>query len=184
MRRFITLLGISFLLLSCSSRTASSTAVTCTQQYWNGSVGVCLPDGWRVVDRQTLTARGTPEDTVVAFQADKPVSGQFPTVTITSEILQQQVQSATYSEASIRSVAALPGYKLIDSRNAKVDGQDLQLHIFTAQPVTDEPARRFYQLSAVSQNTGYTVTALTPISVGSTLEQQVLLILHSFTFTK
>ncbi|MBI1813332.1 hypothetical protein HY285_04325 [Candidatus Peregrinibacteria bacterium] len=182
MRRFLTLVGISFLLLSCSSRTSSGSTVTCAQQYWNGSIGVCLPDGWRVVDRQTLTARGAPEDTVVAFQAGSPVSGQFPTVTITSEMLQQQVQSSTYSEASIRSVAQLPGYKLLDSRNATVDGQALQLHIFTAQPVADEPARRFYQLSAVSQNTGYTVTGLTPLSVSSTLEQQVLLILQSLTF--
>lgn len=134
------------------------------------------------MNQETLRQRGVPEDTVVAFQAEEPSSGQFPTVTVTKEQLTEQVEPSAYSEASVRSVTILPKYTLIDSTQTNIDGQSLSLHVFTAQPISDEPVRRFYQVSTVSDGVGYTVTATTPVAAEDALEKQVYFILGSTTF--
>jgi len=182
MKRFLVpLLLTTGLLTACGS---SSTAVTCKEQFWDGTVAVCLPAGWKVIDRETLTQREIPEEVIVAFQSEKTVSGQFPSVTVTREVLSQPVDSPAYSQASIRAVAVLPGYKLIDTRPVTIETKNLSIHVFTAQPIAEEPARRYYQVSAVSKDAGYTLTALTPVSVASTLEQEVLTIMKSFGFAE
>ncbi|MDD4319453.1 MAG: hypothetical protein PHW10_03980 [Candidatus Peribacteraceae bacterium] len=171
----------SLLLVSCGGRQETA----CTQQYWDGTVGVCLPEGWTVVERERLDQMGVPEEVVAAFQTAQPVSGQFPNVTVTREALAQPVTGADYSKSAIRSVGTLPGYELIDSRPATVDGQEVTFHIYSAQPVTDQPRSRFYQVSAVSgSGAGFTATAFTPLTVTPALEQQVTAIVTSLTFTE
>lgn len=181
MRRTLILAGC-VLLAACSG--GGSADVTCQKQYWDASeqVGLCIPAGWGVVDRETLRQRGVPDDAVVAFQAEEAVSGHFPTVTVTKEQLSQPIDGSTYSDASVRSVTVLPGYTLIESTPVEVDGLPARLHVFTAQPVSDEPARRFYQVSSTRDRAGYTVTGTTPASVSDALEAQIVLILQSFTF--
>jgi hypothetical protein len=143
---------------------------------------MCLTDGWRVVDRDTLVERGISDDVIVAFQSQTAVSGQFPTITVTKENLSQDMKPEDYSDASIRSVSALPGYKQIDNRAVTIDGADLKIHVFSAQLLADEPERRFLQLSSVSKGAGYTFTALTPLSVDKTLENQILTMMKSVSF--
>ncbi len=184
MKRLLPAFILSLLLLSACGSATSSTAAVCTQQFWNGTIGMCLPAGWKVVDRETLDAHGVPPEVIAAFQADNAVSGQFPTVLVTQEALKEQMDSSTYSKASVRTVASLPGYKLIDDRSAKIDGTPVDLHIFTAQPIADEPERRFYQISGVSKGNGYSFTGLGPLSISSSLENQLLLMLNSVTFTQ
>jgi hypothetical protein len=179
-KRFALFLLAPLFLLACSG--TSSTTSACSQQYWDGEIGVCLPQGWNVVDRETLNQRGLADDVIIAFQAQDAIAGQFPTVTVTVEAVPASTDSAAYSQASIRAVSALPGYKLIDTRTAKVDGDSVSLHIFTAQPLSEEPERRFYQVSAVHSGKGYTFTGLTPLSVSSSLEKQVTSMLQSATF--
>ncbi len=172
------------LLAGCGGGDTKTAGVTCKEQFWNGVLGVCLPAGWVVLEREKLDERGVPDQVVVAFQSEKMVSGQTPTLTVTSEKLSTPLDSAAYSKASIRSVTTLPGYKLIDSRAMKVENQDVDLHVFTAQPVAGDPERRFYQLSAVAANIGYTYTALTPVSISTTLEQELLLMFKSVRFSE
>lgn len=180
MRSRLAILSLALFLVSCGgSGTASA---DCKDQYWDGTVGVCLPTGWKVLDKETLESKGVPSEVSIAFQAEKAVSGQFISVTVTRETLPQTVDSKTYSQASIRAVSALPGYTLIDSRPSTVDEQEVEIHIFSAQPVPEEPARRFYQVSAVSGEIGYTFTAATPLSVSDALEKQILAIMRSVTF--
>jgi hypothetical protein len=173
------LLLTSLLLVACSG---SSGSVSCSQDYWDGTFGTCLPQDWIVVDRETLRQRGVPEETIVAFQSETAVSGQFPTIVLTSEPLGDPVSPEQYSEASIRSVTVLPSYELIDTRDVNVDNESVKVHIFKAQPVEEEPIRRFYQLSTVAGDEGFTLTATTPISIGETLEQQITLIFRESTF--
>ena len=183
--RFLVLpLVLSMLVAGCGGSSSKSTAVECTQQFWNGTIGLCLPAKWSVLEREKLALRGVPEQVMVAFQSESTVSGQTPTVTVTSEKLSSPLTSADYSRASIRSVATLPGYKLLDSRTVDIEGQSVELHIFTAQPIAGEPERRFFQVSAVAAQIGYTVTALTPVSISDTLEKEVLLILKSVRFSE
>lgn len=137
-----------------------------------------------MLERERLTERGIPEQVVVAFQSETSVSGQTPTLTVTSERLPTAMDTPTYSRASIRSVTTLPGYKLLDSRSVEIEGQDAEIHAFTAQPIQGEPERRFTQLSAASGSSGYTFTALTPVSVGDKLEKEILLILNSVRFSE
>lgn len=174
-------LVLSLTLAACGGSTA---AVTCTQQYWDGTVGTCLPDGWHVLDRTNLDLRGAPAEVLVAFQADVPVAGQYPIITATREALNEEMTSTQYSDASITSVKTLPGYAEIDKQKVKIDDQDVNVHIFSAQPKTDEPKSRFYQLSAVAGAAGYSFTAATPLTVEKALEGQILLILKSVTFVK
>ncbi len=179
MRRLLPLLLLPLLLASCGGGGSGSSV--CTQQYWDGTVGVCLPDGWNVVAREMLDERGLPAEVIAAFQADKAVSGQFPTVTVTEEALAQEADSAAYSTASIRAVSTLPGYKLIDSKSVTIDGAGVDMHVFSAQPLPEEPERRFYQVSVVANRKGYTFTALTPMSVSNGLETEVTAVLKSGT---
>ena len=180
MKRLYAFIVFPLLLAACGGE--GPVAVDCHKEYWDGTVGACLPQGWGVVDSETLRQRGVPEDTIVAFQAEEAVSGQFPTVTVTSEPLSDVTAPTTYSKASIRSVSVLPGYTLIDSVQVNIDAEAIDLHVFTAKPVADEPSRRFYQVSTVANNMGYTLTATTPVSIDDALEKQVYFILQSATF--
>jgi hypothetical protein len=183
MRKTIALLSLVFLLAGCSGSGSSSSQATCKQQYWDGTIGVCLPTNWKVVDHETLQSRGVPDEVIAAFQTSQVVAGQNPTVTVTKETLQSDLDPVTYSQASIRAVASLPAYKMIDTRAVKIGGKNLELHVFSAKPLPEEPERRFYQLSTTSKSVGYTLTALTPLSVSSSLETEVLTIMRSITFT-
>jgi len=180
MKRWFSIGLLCLFVAACGG--SESASVNCHKQYWDGTVGVCLPQGWGVVDSETLRQRGVPNDTIVAFQAEQAVSGQFPTVTVTQEVLAQPTMPDAYSKASVRSVGILPGYTLIDSIQTNVDGESVTLHIFSAQPVADEPARRFYQISTVVDSEGYTITASTPVAIEDAIENQALLILQSMTF--
>lgn len=131
-----------------------------------------------------MEERGVPEQVLAAFQAEKGISGQTPTITVTSERLATPLTSPDYSKASIRSVTGLPGYKLLDSETIEVEAQDVEIHTFTAQPVSGEPERRFTQVSAVAANIGYTFTALTPVSISDTLGQEIDLIMKSVRFSE
>jgi hypothetical protein len=184
MRRFSSVLLVCSLLLAACGGGGSSSAVECTQQYWNGVIGMCLPKGWGVLEEEALADRGVPAQVMVAFQSDTVVSGQTPTITVTSERLTAPLDTPAYSKASVRSVTTLPGYKLIDSRQIDVEGQKADMHVFSAQPVPSDPERRFTQVSAVAANVGYTVTALTPVSISDSLEKQITLILSSLRFSE
>ena len=151
MRRSIALLAIPLLLTACSGSGSGSTAAACKQQFWDGTLGVCLPANWKVMDKETLQSRGVPEEVAAAFQSSVVVAGQNPTVTITKETLQSDMDPVAYSQASIRAVAALPAYKLIDTRAVKVSGKNLEIHVFSAKPLPEEPERRFYQLSTTDR---------------------------------
>lgn len=168
----------------CGGGGSKSKEVVCKEQFWNGVVALCLPAGWTVLDREKLEERGVPEQVIVAFQSAQAVSGQTPTLTVTSEQLPVSMDSSAYSTASIRSVTSLPGYRLIDSRTMQVEGQTVALHVFTAQPVENEPERRFFQLSAVAANIGYTFTALTPVSISDQLQKEIALIMNSVRFSE
>src|SRR3989344_2101330 len=172
-------LSLSLLLVSCGGGT---TTAECTRQYWDGVIGTCLPADYSVIEREALSERGISEDVVVAFKREKAVAGQFPTVTVTQEALPQAVDAASYSAASVQSVSVLPGYKQIDQETLAIDGNDITLHIFTAQPSQDEPERRFYQLSTTMGNFGYSVTGLTPLSPSRDIEREVKQIMSTVTF--
>jgi len=175
------LLGFTLFLAACGGGT---TVAKCDQDYWDGTYGTCLPAGWAVVDRETLRQRGVPDETIAAFKAEASVSGQFPSITVTREALSQPMTPNDYSEASMRSVSVLPGYSLADTKKVTIDGESLSLHIFTAQPVETDPARRFYQLSTSKDSVGYTVTAAVPMFIDDSVESEVLLILKSSTLVQ
>lgn len=182
MRRFSLSLITLVFLAGCGG--GSTADATCESSYWDDTIGTCVPEGWHVVDEEQLDDRGVPDEVVVAFQSDTPFSGQFPTVTVTRETLPRSMTSAEYSEASVLSVQALPNYDEIDKKTVAVDKEDVELHIFTAQPREDQPVTRFYQVSAVSEGIGYTFTAATPVSVNGDLDAQIRLILSNATFTE
>lgn len=167
------------LLTACGG--GGSSAVSCDKDYWDGTVGTCIPENWDVLDTETLRQRGVPEETIVGFQSTQAVSGQFPTVAVTRERLTSAIAPMQYSEASIRSIQVLANYKEIDLKEFDVDGETVTLHIFSGQPIEGEPGRRFYQLSTVAGSNGYTMTAVTPLSVSSDLDEQVMLMLEHFT---
>jgi hypothetical protein len=169
--------GLTVTLISCGG----GQEAVCELEYRDDVLGTCLPSGWHVVDREQLDDRGVSEEVIVAFQSDTPVAGQFPTVSVTREALSSSLTSEEYSDASIESIKGLPGYNEVDQQNVTVDGEKITLHIFTAQPEEDQPESRFYQVSIVNDNFGYTFTGATPVTVSDVLEQQVLLMLKNAT---
>ena len=175
-------LSLCVLLVACGG--SSTAEATCKEKYWDGEVGTCIAEGWEIIDGETLRQRGVPSETIAAFQMATSVSGQFPTVAVTREQLSAPAKAGDYSAASVRAVEVLPGYKLIDLKDMTIDGSSVRLHIFSAQPLGDEPMRRFYQVSITPDDgdVGYTTTAVTPMSIGSDVESQVMVVLNSLTF--
>jgi hypothetical protein len=172
----------SIMLSACSlPGTGGGSVSVCTEDYWDGEIGACLPDGWVVVDTETLLQRGVPPETIVAFQSEEAVSGQFPTVAVNRELLAKEVSNEDFSSASMRSVSVLPGYTLIDVRSARVDGSKMDVHIFSAQPSESEPRRKYYQMSFSDALRGYTVTATTPVAIEDALEEKLFAIFEGFT---
>ena len=172
---------VLFLLLTACSGATGIKETACDQLFWDGTVGTCLPKGWHVVDRGGLDERGAPPEVLVAFQADNPVSGQFPTVTVTREVLTQKLTSSAYSDASVHSVEKLPEYQHVESKEVSIDGETLQMHTFTAQPRSDQPKARFFQVSMALNDIGYTFTGAVPLSVESAIENQIKLMLTNAT---
>lgn len=171
----------SFLLLAACG---GGTAVECTLSYWNGEVGTCLPEGWNVLERANLDARGVPEEAVVAFQTNESVAGQYLTIVVTRERLAEAVTSPDYSEAAVASVGTLPGYARLEERSVTLDEQDHILHVFTARPSDEQPIARFYQVSLAKGLNGYTFTAATPVSIDDSAEDRIVAILMNATLNK
>lgn len=181
MKRAALLLTVSAFLVSCGGD-GDTKSRFCDTEYEDAEMMLCLPDEWVVVEKSTLQKRGVPEDAVVAFQSEIAIAGQFPTVVITREGLKRTVDAAKYSEASMRSVAVFGAYREIDVTEVEIGKDVVSLHVFTAQPVAEEPLRRFYQLSTVFGTAGYTVTGTTPVSITDSLEDEILAILKSLSF--
>ena len=180
MRRFAFLL-VPVLLASCGG-SSSGSDVVCDQQYWDGTIGTCLPEGWHVVGSEDLAARGAPREVVVAFQADDAVTGRFPLVTVTSQPLSGAPSVEEFDEQSRESVKTLPGYTLVEDRETEIDNQPTTLHIFTAQPIAEQPVQRFYQVSYPSGGKGYTFTGVLPLSVDRVDEERLITLLENITF--
>ena len=181
MKRISLIIGC-LLLVGCGGGSGSS---ECKNGFWNGEVGTCLPESWEILEQETVRQRGVPEETVAVFQAGEAVSGHFPTVAITREQLVSPASSSDFSLASMRSVEIMVGYELVDTKKIKIDGEEVSIHIFNAQPVDSEPMRRFYQVSALTgadSDVGFTATAVTPMSIKEVLEKEVYVVLENLTF--
>ena len=182
MKRFVSIALACTVLAACGG--GSEDRISC-REYWDETFGSCLPDEWIVIERETLRQRGVPEDTVIAFQSQVAVSGQFPTFAVTREALAQVMQPKTYSDANIRSVTVLPGYTEVDVRDLRIDGETVGLHVFNAQPVAEEPMRRFYQASTVTEDgVGYTLTATLPVSFSDDVESEIFVMFEEATFVE
>lgn len=176
------LLTLLVTLAACSSSGSKTVKVVCDQQFWNSSFAACLPKGWKVLSSDTLRQLGVPEETVAAFQFDTPHAGQLDTVSVTREPLTQDLSTTDYSNSNILSVSALPDYKLIDKIVAYIDGKESAIHVFSARPAPEQPVRRYYQLSAVSDKNGYTFTGSFPLSIQDSEASEVQFILKNVSF--
>lgn len=181
MKRLV-LAGMATLLLAGCGSSGSSDKVVCDQQFWNGSFAACLPAGWRVLSKETLAQLQVPEETVAAFQFETPHAGQLDTVTVTKEPLADVTETPDYSESNVLAVSALPDYKLIDKETVYVDGKESAIHVFSARPSADQPIRRYYQVSASQDRTGYTFTGSFPLSIQEDEAAQVKFILKNVSF--
>lgn len=178
----LALVGMATLLLAGCGSSGSSSTVVCDQQFWNGAFAACLPKGWRVLSKETLAQLQVPEETMAAFQYETPHAGQLDTVTVTKEPLADATKTPDYSESNILAVSALPDYKLIDKETVYIDGLESALHVFSARPSSDQPIRRYYQVSASQDRTGYTFTGSFPLSIQEDEAAQVKFILKNVSF--
>lgn len=181
MKRAFVTVALVLLLVGCGSG-SSSDKVVCDQQFWNNIFAACLPKEWRVLSQETLRQLGVPEETVSAFQFTVPHAGQLDTVTVTREPLSDTMTTTDYSQSNVLAVSALPDYRLIDKETVFIDGQETALHVFSARPSPDQPIRRYYQVSATTDRTGYTFTGSFPLSIQDTEAEQVRFILKNVSF--
>ena len=171
-------------LLALTACGGSSAEITCAVQYWDGVVGTCLPGGWHALSKEQLQTRGVPADVIAGFEREQPIAGQNPIVIVLREQVPSTVDGPAYSETSINAVKTLPSYEEIDMQSITVDDQDVNLHVYSAQPLPEQPMGRFYQVSTVSAGAGYTMTAALPLSPDDAAEAEVELILQNLTFTQ
>lgn len=186
MKRVALLLVLPFLLVACSGSEGDGArgdaSAACEQRYWDGTVGTCLPANWVVVSQESMDERGLPAEVITAFQSKTAISGQYPTVTVTTENVGQNMTPQAYSFDSIRAVTALPEYAEVSKEDWTIDGEQVELHIFTARPIEREPVGRFYQVSTVSDGVGYTFTGFTRVAAGNG-DSQIRVILGNISFT-
>lgn len=173
---------LTFVALTACGSSGTSSTVTCDQKFWNGSVAACLPKGWKALSQDALKQLGVPEETVAAFQFDTPHAGQLDTVTVIREPLSQDMTTTEYSNSNVLAVSALPDYKLIDKSVVYIDGKESALHVFSARPAPDQPIRRYYQLSAAVERTGYAFTGSFPLSIQDSEANEVEFILKNVSF--
>lgn len=183
MKKILIAFGATLLLSACGSSGSSDNAsIVCDQQFWNGTVAVCLPKGWKVLSKESLQTLGVPEETIAAFQYETPHAGQIDTVTVTREPLAADATTSDYSQANVLAVSTLPDYKLIDKQTVTIDGEESSLHIFSARPSADQPVRRYYQVSGAKERTGFTFTGSFPLSIQDNEADQVQFILKNVSF--
>ena len=174
-------LSLALALSACGGGTGTS--VSCKDQYWDGTVGLCVPVGWGAMDQETMRQRGLGEETIVVLQSDAAVSGQFPTFTVTREYLGEDTDALTYESESTRLMkSAVGGYKQIDSRSVDLDGKTMHVHVFSGQLREGSPQRRYYQLSTAVNKTGFTFMVMAPLSVPDTLQKQINLMFDNVSF--
>ena len=162
------ILSLSLLLVACSGKGSS-----CSDNIWTGKFGICIGEDWEQVPEENLRADGVPEETIAAFQLTKDRAGQRDNIVVSRERVASSTDAKKYAEANVRVVEKSPQYNLIEKREMKVDKQNTILHIFTARPVSDLPARRFYQLSIVDGVRGYVFTGTLPFSVDEDVEKEM-----------
>lgn len=182
MKRAVIAFTAVVFLAGCGSSSSKTSKVACEQQFWNNMFAACLPKGWRVLSTETLRQLGVPEETAAAFQFDTPHAGQLDTVTVTREPLSTEMTTTEYSDSNLLAVSALPDYRLIDKETVYIDGQQTALHVFSARPSADQPIRRYYQISAAQDKTGYTFTGSFPLSIQDSEADQVKFILKNISF--
>lgn len=170
------------LILAGCGGSGAATKVTCSQQFWNKVFAACLPEEWKVLSKEVLVSLGVPEETVAAFQSTTPHAGQLDTVTVTAEPLSTVISTTDYSQANVLAVSSLPEYQLIDKETVYIDGDETAIHVFSARPSADQPIRRYYQLSAAKERTGYSFTGSFPLSIEEDEAAQVMFILKSVSF--
>jgi hypothetical protein len=182
MRRVSASLGLLLILAGCGGSGGGNVTVTCSQQFWNKVFAACLPEGWKVLSKEVLTTLGVPEETVAAFQSTTYHAGQQDTVTVTAEPLSTVITTTDYSQANVMAVSSLPEYQLIDKETVYIDGEETAIHVFSARPSADQPIRRYYQVSAAKERTGYSFTGSFPLSIEEDEAAQVMFILKSVSF--
>lgn len=184
MKRFTLLACALVSLAACSRSSPSSTVipVTCDSRYWDGEVSVCVPQGWHALEPEAFRDHGLPQEVIAAFQANSAVSGQYPSMTVTRERLTTAVTPSAYSKATMETVRSLSGYKEIDVRDVTIEDLGVDLHLFSARSSPDQPKQKFYQVSTVKGQNGYSFTAAGPLSVDDAVEKRLLFIIEHVGF--
>ena len=175
-KRFTALVALILFLPACGGRSAS-----CDDHVQIGIFGICLQNEWEQVSEEKLREEGVPAETVAAFQLTSPRAGQRDNIVISRERLPGVITAEKYAQTNVRTIEVMPEYSLIEKREVNIDGEDTLLHIFTARPVPDLPARRFYQVSLVEGTTGYVVTGTLPFAVDSDIEEGLVTMVLSAT---
>ncbi|MBT3835194.1 hypothetical protein HOF56_02995 [Candidatus Peribacteria bacterium] len=135
---------------------------------------MCIGSDWEQVPEETLREEGVPEETLAAFQLKEQRAGQRDNIVVTEENLPSPVSSKLYADVNLQAVGATEEYTIIENREVEVGGTETILHIFTAKPVPDLPARRFYQISLTKGMKGYVVTGTLPFTVDKVIEDGLI----------
>jgi len=160
----------------------SSGATSCSDTVQVKEFSMCLLSDWEQVPEEVLRAENVPEETLAAFQLKVDRGGQRDNIVISRERVKSGVAPLKYAETNMTIVEKAPEYMLTEKRELTIDGEDTILHIFSGRPVSDLPARRFYQVSFVKATTGYVVTGTLPYSVDEEIEQGLITMLSSVSF--
>jgi hypothetical protein len=172
MPRILTALFVltTILFTACGGDSVSG----CSEHIWTGKFGICIGKDWEQVSEEKLKEEGVPAETLAAFQIKDQRAGQRDNIVVSRERLPSAISALSYAETNVNTIEATPDYALIEKRSVKIDGEKTLLHVFTARPVPDLPARRFYQLSLVDGNRGYVFTGTLPFSVDEEVENGII----------
>ena len=175
-KRTIAILMFFPLLSACSGSVNA-----CNEKIQTNGIGICMSDGWEQVSDAKLKEESVPEETIAAFQMTESRAGQRDNIVVSTESLPTNASALAYAQANMKTIEATPQYTVIEKREVEIDGNETILHIFTARPIADLPARRFYQLHLTKGTAGYVFTGTLPFSVEDTIEEGLISMLLSAT---
>ncbi len=186
MKRLITmlLLGIS-LLTGCGGGNSGDIGNE-TQTIKKVPIQLNVPKAWREVRPEDL--KNQTGDIVLSYAGLNYTNGFANNITVTREVLKEDVTSLQYAQANlVNSAKFLQDYLKLDDKEVMIQDVDnnnipTRLHTFEARLDQVERKRKYIQLYASYQKTGYTITIAVPLDETDLGKYENLI--RSFRFVK
>lgn len=181
--RFYFLIGIFFGFLTLGGCLGFNKSESeSTRDVIHENIQIAVPTAWEEVSKNDL---GNLEEIVAGYKSLNVNSGFANNISIVKEKLNTTMTSLNYANNNINAAQKMPEYLKLDERSIEITGDKnekipTKIHIFEAKLNEIGQKRKYLQLYATKDSTGYTVTLALPVDEPQT--ENYVPLLSSFRF--